>query len=635
MKYRSDIDGLRALAVVPIILYHAGFTAAGGGYVGVDVFFVISGYLITTLIADELDRGEFSLWRFYERRARRILPALLLVILTCLPFSWFWLMAPDLKTFTSSVLAVVTFTSNFFFWSNTGYFQTMADLQPLLHTWSLAVEEQYYIFFPLLMMLIWRRQAVAILATLLIASLIFAEQSLEVDPRGVFFLLPARAWELLIGALAACYLRKTGQPPFGRAASEALAATGLALIAFAILTYDESTRFPGIGALPPTLGTVMVILFTRNGGLVHRGLSLKPLIWIGLRSYGTYLWHQPVFALFQHRFGSLAFEDYVWLLVLLSFVLSEIGYRIVEHPFRRLLPVRMLSWSVAAATAVAIGSALLISVQVGTRPDSIPSYRWALENADKELLRYVEGRDVRMDCGQDGPLGFQSCEFGALAADRTLVLWGDSLAGALLSGMDETAKKAGLRGVAFVANGCPPVLGMTNIHVENCFSDTHREILTRIEAIEGVTDVVITGNFSAAIAAQNVAIDGGPTSLGAVREKLSEAVARLHAAGVRVILLEQGPLFDEDVSNYLLQNSRHGRLAPLVVDRAAHVASLEQARTLADVVDLYIQTADLFCTDLACPSVDSGGQLVIFDRNHVTHEYSSRLARLVAQGAGF
>ena len=365
MKYRSEIDGLRALAVVPIIFYHAGFTAAGGGYVGVDVFFVISGYLITTLIADELDRGEFSPLALL-RKARATHPARAFAGDPDLPAVQLVLAdGPRSRDLHIQRPCRCYLYVKLLLLEQHRIFPDDADLQPLLHTWSLAVEEQYYIFFPLLMMLIWRRQAVAILVTLLIASLIFAEQSLEVDPRGVFFLLPARAWELLIGALAACYLRKTGQPPFGRAASEALAATGIALIAFAILTYDESTRFPGIGALPPTLGTVMVILFTRNGGLVHRGLSLKPLIWIGLRSYGTYLWHQPVFALFQHRFGSLAFEDYVWLLVLLSFVLSEIGYRIVEHPFRRLLPVRMLSWSVAAATVVALGSALLISAQVG------------------------------------------------------------------------------------------------------------------------------------------------------------------------------------------------------------------------------------------------------------------------------
>jgi peptidoglycan/LPS O-acetylase OafA/YrhL len=443
MKYRAEIDGLRALAIVPVVLYHAGFPAFGGGYVGVDVFFVISGYLITTIIADELAQGRFSLWHFYERRARRILPALFLVILTSLPFCWLWLMPRDLETFTKSVLAVVTFTSNFYFRTNTGYFETTAEFQPLLHTWSLAVEEQYYIFFPLFMMLIWRRSVVPILAVLLIASLILAEWMLAIDPTGAFFLLPSRVWELLIGALAALYLRKTGQPPVGRAVGETLAAVGIALIAIAILACDDSTRFPGISALPPTLGTVMVILFARDGGLVYRVLSQKPLVWIGLISYGTYLWHQPVFVLFQHRFGNVAFTDYVWPLVALSFALAYLGYRVVEQPFRRRLSVKALSWSMGSAATVAISVAVLIYMQVNERPQSIPSYRWALENADKELLRYVERQNVRMECGEHDRLGVQECEFGDPATGPTLVLWGDSLAGALLSGMDLMAREAG------------------------------------------------------------------------------------------------------------------------------------------------------------------------------------------------
>lgn len=621
--------------MVPVVLYHAGFTAFGGGYVGVDVFFVISGYLITTIIADEIEQGRFSIWHFYERRARRILPALFLVILASLPFCWFWLMPRDLETFANSVLAVVTFTSNFFFWSNTGYFETTAELQPLLHTWSLAVEEQYYIVFPLLMMLIWRRSVGPILAALLVASLILAEWALSFDPAGVFFLLPSRAWELLIGALAALYLRRTGQRPVGRSMCDVLAASGVALVVLAIFAYDDSTRFPGFSALPPTLGTVMVILFARDGSLVHRILSLRPLVWIGLISYGTYLWHQPIFALFQHRFGSIAFDGYVWPLIGLSFALAYAGYRIVERPFRRRVSVRTLSWSVVASALVSVGAAVLIYVQVDEWPETVPSYRWALENADKELLRYVERRNVRMQCGEYDGFGVQKCEFGDPQAEPTLVLWGDSLAGALLSGMDDTARASGLRGVAFVASACPPVLGLANTHAGHCKGGTHDDILDRIEALSGVTDVVITGNFKGAIMAPNVTIDGNQTSYEVVRAKMSDAVARLRALGARIIVLEQGPSFHEDVSSYLLHNLRHGHVEPPAANRSSHVASLRKVRDLADLADLYVETTDFFCNDTACPSVDEDGQLVIFDHNHVTQEYSVRLARFLARKAGF
>jgi SGNH domain (fused to AT3 domains) len=189
--------------------------------------------------------------------------------------------------------------------------------------------------------------------------------------------------------------------------------------------------------------------------------------------------------------------------------------------------------------------------------------------------------------------------------------------------------------LAFVADACPPVLGLANTLAPTCRAETHNDILARIEALHGVTDVVITGNFEGAIKARNVTIDGGKTSYAGVREKLSTVVMRLHAMGARVVVLEQGPTYAEDVSNYLMQNLRHGHLEPLAVDRSAHVRSVKDSRDLADVVDLYIETTDLFCNEVACPSVDDEGQLVIFDRNHVTREYSARLARLLAGTANF
>ena len=199
MIYRREIDGLRALAVVPVILFHAGFQAFSGGFVGVDVFFVISGYLITSIILAELETGTFSVVNFYERRARRILPALFFVMLACLPFAWLWLLPDYLKSFSQSLVAVPVFASNILFWITSGYFEPAAELKPLLHTWSLAVEEQYYVFFPLFLMLTWRlgrRWILSILAVLLVVSLAAAEWGSHAEPVPTFFLLPTRGWEL-------------------------------------------------------------------------------------------------------------------------------------------------------------------------------------------------------------------------------------------------------------------------------------------------------------------------------------------------------------------------------------------------------------------------------------------------------
>jgi len=205
MQYRPEIDGLRAVAVLPVVLFHAGLSCFGGGFVGVDVFFVISGYLITSILIEELEEGRFSVIRFYERRIRRILPALSLVVLACIIAAWFLLMPQDMLSFAKSVIGVSTFSSNILFWKESGYFDTVAELKPLLHTWSLAVEEQYYIFFPLFLMLIWRLPrgwVLGIIAFGLCCSLALAHWGSYHSETAAFYLLPTRGWELMIGALA-------------------------------------------------------------------------------------------------------------------------------------------------------------------------------------------------------------------------------------------------------------------------------------------------------------------------------------------------------------------------------------------------------------------------------------------------
>ena len=210
MKYRAEIDGLRALAVLPVILFHAGFEWFSGGFVGVDVFFVISGYLITTIIISEMAEGKFSIANFYERRARRILPALFFVMAVSIPFAWLWLTPTDLANFGQSLVAVSTFSSNILFWLESGYFDTSAELKPLLHTWSLAVEEQYYILFPIFLMLTWRlgiKRILILLSIIFLISLGVAQYGAYHFPTATFFLLPTRGWELLVGVFAAFYLK--------------------------------------------------------------------------------------------------------------------------------------------------------------------------------------------------------------------------------------------------------------------------------------------------------------------------------------------------------------------------------------------------------------------------------------------
>jgi peptidoglycan/LPS O-acetylase OafA/YrhL len=363
VRYRPEIDGLRAVAVVPVILFHAGIDAFGGGFVGVDVFFVISGYLITSIILAEQQEGTFSLLSFYERRARRILPALFLVMAASSLMAWLLFYPSDLEAFSRSVIATALFSSNFLFWHETGYFDTAAELKPLLHTWSLAVEEQYYILFPLFLMAMWRvAQSRTALALLLlgVASLVLAEWGAHKHPEAAFFLLPFRLWELALGALAALYLSGR-QPTFGLRLSQVGSGVGLALILWAVFRFDKNTPFPGFNALVPTVGAALIILFATPSTLIGRLLSTRLLVGVGLISYSAYLWHQPLLAF--SRYKSLT-EPPVWAVLgicSLTFFLAYLCWRFIELPLRRRETYSRKAVFMMSATGITLATAFGMS----------------------------------------------------------------------------------------------------------------------------------------------------------------------------------------------------------------------------------------------------------------------------------
>lgn len=337
MDYRREIDGIRALALIPVILFHAGFETFSGGFVGVDVFFVISGYLITTIIMAELEKGKFSILNFYERRARRILPALFLVMFVCIPFAWFWFLPSDIRDFSQSLVAVSVFVSNILFWRESGYFDTAAELKPLLHTWSLSVEEQFYVLFPLFLILFWKLGKRWILVTLGIAffaSLAVAEWAAYAKPLAAFYLLPTRGWELLIGSFAAFYLSQTNRKGFGKITREFGGWLGVVLILYSVFAFNKETPFPGLYALVPTIGTVMFILFATNQTTAGKFVGNKLLVGVGLISYSAYLWHQPLFAFARHRSFSEPSALVFIFLSFLSILFAYLSWRYVETIFR-------------------------------------------------------------------------------------------------------------------------------------------------------------------------------------------------------------------------------------------------------------------------------------------------------------
>ena len=362
MQYRPEIDGLRALAVIPVVLFHAGIAGFSGGFVGVDIFFVISGYLITSIILNEQQKDSFTLAGFYERRARRILPALMLVVLLSAVAAWYLLLPAELVDFGESLASVGVFASNILFWTQSDYFATTSEFIPLLHTWSLAVEEQFYLIFPVFMIftLAWTKtKRLSVLTIVAILSLIFCEWAWRNAPEANFFLAPSRVWELMAGVLCAFYLQQARDPKL--LIRQLASVAGLLMLVYSIAFLDKSIPFPSLYALIPVVGTVLIILFTDKNTLVGRILSLPFIVGVGLISYSAYLWHQPLFVF--ARLNSMDELSVMTLLGLsiLAFIMAFISWRWVEKPFRNRnwLSQRQVLWMAALCSLILISLGLI------------------------------------------------------------------------------------------------------------------------------------------------------------------------------------------------------------------------------------------------------------------------------------
>ena len=366
MKYRSDIDGLRAVAILPVVAYHAGLTLVPGGFVGVDVFFVISGYLICRLINDEIKDGSFTVAAFYKRRVMRLFPALFAMLLATSVLAYLFLLPIELKEFSDSMIAAVTYVSNIFFALTTGYFDAPAETKPLLHTWSLSVEEQFYIVCPLFMLACHRfcpRRLNALIAIGALLSFAAAVLAYSRNPTFAFFLTPFRAWELLLGALIG--LRFFPAPATSDLKS-VLGGAGLALVLFAVFGFSRDTPLP-LATSMACVGTALIIHSSENGtSVVGRLLSWRPAVFIGLISYSLYLWHWPIMV-FQRSDGFLfaqASETAKLGLIAVSIGVAYLSWKFVELPFRirnKTISVRLALGGALASMAVvgAIGATAL------------------------------------------------------------------------------------------------------------------------------------------------------------------------------------------------------------------------------------------------------------------------------------
>ena len=330
MNYRSEIDGLRALAVLPVLFFHAGFDVMAGGFIGVDVFFVISGYLITTIILTEIESDSFSLIKFYDRRARRILPALIITMLISSLVAPALLLSDPLENFGQSIVSTVFFANNIVLYLTTGYWDLQSEFKPLIHTWSLGIEEQFYLIFPLLLIFTARKLHVPIIIALGVCSLYAAIHLYSDDPSFNFYMIQTRAWELLAGALTAVFLLKRKHKD-----NEVLAIIGFCLVIGSYLYFDHQTSHPSVFTIFPVFGTVLIITSAGDSSYIGRLLSNRMLVKIGLASYSIYLFHQPIFAFIRaYSIEQPASITYV-LGMVMTFVLAYLSLYFIEVPARQ------------------------------------------------------------------------------------------------------------------------------------------------------------------------------------------------------------------------------------------------------------------------------------------------------------
>ena len=489
--YRFDIDGLRAIAVIPVVLFHVGFATFSGGFVGVDIFFVISGYLITSTLIRDLERGQYSVARFYERRIRRILPALFAMLLLTSIMAVILFLPENLAEFGKSLASSALFGSNFFFWASSGdYFAIQAAFRPLLHTWSLSVEEQFYIFFPLILAGAAGLQRkpilpmiVLLLATASLCMSIYATRTAAVAN---FYLLPTRAWELLAGSILAF---GTFSPLRSRIASELQALTGILLIGAAVFLYSEKMPFPGLAAIPPVAGSMLVI----NAGTgqfktnVAKLLEQPPLRFIGLISYSLYLWHWPIIVF--ARYYWLELDQWMMLAIVpASIMVATLSWRLVERPFRTSGAILNRS-QLFGLTSVLIAAAALSGFALAKHdiPGRVPSDIRRMASKSTYHGRWRE-------CG--GSFKRQRtlntlCVLGAANVKPDLLLVGDSHAEAVAATVFETAASVGDAGYQITDTGFRPLIGYRKFGEQEKYSYLTKLTLDLLESHPEISRVVI------------------------------------------------------------------------------------------------------------------------------------------------
>lgn len=620
--YRSDIDGLRAIAVLGVILYHFQPSWMPGGFTGVDIFFVISGYVISRHLREHLAIPDYSIWNFYARRVRRILPALLLVVSTSLVAGWFLMIPTDYAQIARSAIFGTLGMSNIYFLRHTGYFDPVAETQPLLHTWSLGVEEQFYLVWPLLLWLGLRRfhaQPVLTLVFILLAfiSMAAAEYSLRTHSKLAFYLPHLRAWEFLVGCIAAL------QPCIrNRMVAETMGLTGCGLIAWSFATLSATIPFPGVSALYACVGTLLLVWPKHETIYSARMLAIRPLVSIGLISYGLYLWHWPllIFYRFTQPHHPLHATEIV-MLSLATLILAILSYYLVEKPAR--LGGRKAVAISLGATMLVVASAILVKNSEGF-PARMPKpvRQLAAGTQDFSTLRPTCHRNDTFN-----PPLKKSCIRGDQHNVPQIAVWGDSHGVELADALGTELEKRQRSLVMFTYSSCPPAQHFTASLEKGCaaFNQKVQHFLLHEAHLKTVV----------LIAYHEFYLQNNPQEN--FLAKLEETVSALSRAGKNVILIASSPkLPGISIPQEAARLALQGRLKTLTISRENHMMATATSRAALEKIavnypgTVVFDPAATLCMYRQCSMVQDG-HVVLFDDNHLSLTAALRVARDMLQ----
>lgn len=618
--YRSDIDGLRAVAVASVVIYHAFPESLPGGFVGVDVFFVISGFLITTIILGSLTTDTFGFADFYARRIKRIFPALLVVLAACTAAGWLILFPDDYRQFGTHLLAAAAFASNLLLWHEAGYFDAASEFKPLLHLWSLGVEEQFYLIWPLLLVAAHRLR----LRPWTLAAAVFAlsfglcAAMVRTHPIADFYSPATRAWELMLGALLACApiraLAPTSLAATTRAraiAANGAAWLGMGILAFALLRFDKTTPFPGAWALLPTLGTALLIAAGPRAWIVQNALSRRLLVGIGRISYPIYLWHWPLLSFAHIYLGDTPSPKIRVLLALSSVALAWATWRFVESPIRFGAPRTVTaSLSTAMAGTAAAAVALIASGGMPMRIDAA-----ARRYAD---FTYNSGDGSRVNTcwltdAQAPDAYVESCmDPGPRGREPLMMVWGDSHAARLFPGLNAIYRSR-YRMAQYTRSSCPAFLEPT--HTYEICGKANQYILGRVA--EARPDVVVLFGYWALYAAPDAR---------AIAERLKATIAKLRELGVAEIIVvgpapRWKPSLPHDLARIRLSQHETPERTWIGVDRSTEALDADLRDRLADEKDVsYFSAFAALCDERGCLThVDPDpNTLTTWDYGHLT-----------------